>query len=263
VGTRTDNGTDKLQVVGGASITGALKTSTTFASGNTLASFYDGVYTFNLGYYSSSIGTNRLSIYRNASNTFFENSSGTFNFNSDTYISGVNGSGITSTTSSTPLTLTASGSTTVALEMISSGLRRFRILANNATTTFESSNQTTGFQILSNMTLGSVSSGITFIQGYNNSIIANRLHLYSTNTNIRGINGGNQGWILSKSTGISDLYPSSIFAIDSTNQGFLPPRMTTTEKNAIATPAAGLVVYDTTLNKLCVYTTAWQTITST
>jgi hypothetical protein len=52
-------------------------------------------------------------------------------------------------------------------------------------------------------------------------------------------------------------------SVESTTQGFRPPRMTTTEKNAIATPAAGLVVYDTTLNKLCVYTTAWQTITST
>ena len=50
--------------------------------------------------------------------------------------------------------------------------------------------------------------------------------------------------------------------IDSTTKGFLPPRMTTAQKNAIASPAAGLMVYDTTLNKLCVYTTAWETITS-
>jgi hypothetical protein len=51
--------------------------------------------------------------------------------------------------------------------------------------------------------------------------------------------------------------------INSTTQGFLPPRMTTTQKNAIATPVAGLVVYDTTLNKLCVRTaSAWETITS-
>jgi hypothetical protein len=51
-------------------------------------------------------------------------------------------------------------------------------------------------------------------------------------------------------------------SVESTTQGFRPPRMTTTQKNAIATPSAGLVVYDTTLNKLCVYTTAWETITS-
>jgi hypothetical protein len=41
--------------------------------------------------------------------------------------------------------------------------------------------------------------------------------------------------------------------VQSTTKGFLPPRMTTTQKNAIATPAAGLVVYDSTTNKLCCY----------
>ena len=55
---------------------------------------------------------------------------------------------------------------------------------------------------------------------------------------------------------------SALLDIRSTSRGFLPPRMTTTQKNAIATPAVGLVIFDTTLNKLCVYTTAWETITS-
>jgi hypothetical protein len=36
---------------------------------------------------------------------------------------------------------------------------------------------------------------------------------------------------------------------------------TTTERNAL-TPAAGMVIYNTTLAKLQVYTTAWETITS-
>jgi hypothetical protein len=55
---------------------------------------------------------------------------------------------------------------------------------------------------------------------------------------------------------------SALLQLSSTTKGFLPPRMTTTQKNAISSPAAGLVVYDTTLNKICVYTTAWETITS-
>jgi hypothetical protein len=56
---------------------------------------------------------------------------------------------------------------------------------------------------------------------------------------------------------------SAILDITSTTRGFLPPRMTTTQRNAIASPATGLVVYDTTLNKLAVYTgAAWETITS-
>jgi hypothetical protein len=56
---------------------------------------------------------------------------------------------------------------------------------------------------------------------------------------------------------------SAAIQIESTTQGFLPSRMTTTQKNAIATPATGLVLYDTTLNKLAVYTgSAWETVTS-
>jgi hypothetical protein len=55
---------------------------------------------------------------------------------------------------------------------------------------------------------------------------------------------------------------SAILNVESTTQGFLPPKMTTVQKNAISTPTAGLIVYDTTLNKLCVYTTAWETVTS-
>jgi hypothetical protein len=46
---------------------------------------------------------------------------------------------------------------------------------------------------------------------------------------------------------------SSLVDMTSTTQGFLPPRMTTTQKNAITSPAAGLVVYDSTTNKLCCY----------
>ena len=56
---------------------------------------------------------------------------------------------------------------------------------------------------------------------------------------------------------------SALLEMQSTTKGFLPPRMTTTQKNAIATPASGLVVYDTTLGKLCVRgASAWETITS-
>ena len=63
--------------------------------------------------------------------------------------------------------------------------------------------------------------------------------------------------------GASTLVASAILQADSTTKGFLLPRMTTTQKNAITTPATGLVLYDSTLNKLCVYTgSAWETITS-
>jgi len=55
---------------------------------------------------------------------------------------------------------------------------------------------------------------------------------------------------------------SAKLQLDSTTKGFLPPRMTTTQRNAIASPAAGLMIYNTTTAKLNVYTTAWEAITS-
>jgi hypothetical protein len=63
--------------------------------------------------------------------------------------------------------------------------------------------------------------------------------------------------------GTSSPSASSILDAQSTTKGVRMPNMTTAQKNAIVSPAAGLMVFDTTLNKLCVYTgAAWQTITS-
>ncbi len=44
--------------------------------------------------------------------------------------------------------------------------------------------------------------------------------------------------------------------IDSITQGFLPPRMTTAQRTAIASPATGLMVYDTDLNLVYVWNSA-------
>ena len=46
---------------------------------------------------------------------------------------------------------------------------------------------------------------------------------------------------------------SAVLQVDGTNRGFLPPRMTTAQVNAIATPAEGLQVYNTTINHMCFY----------
>ena len=64
--------------------------------------------------------------------------------------------------------------------------------------------------------------------------------------------------------GINTSSPNANAILDavSTTKAFMPPRMTSVQKSAIPSPTAGMVVYDTTLNKLCVYTTAWETITS-
>jgi hypothetical protein len=56
---------------------------------------------------------------------------------------------------------------------------------------------------------------------------------------------------------------SAALEVRSTTKGILFPRMTSTQKTNISSPAEGLVVYDTTLGKLCVRTaSAWETITS-
>jgi hypothetical protein len=64
------------------------------------------------------------------------------------------------------------------------------------------------------------------------------------------------------SIGTTTLVATAALNVNSTTQGFLPPVMTTTQKNAITSPATGLVVFDSTLGKLCVFRTTWQTITS-
>ncbi|NBX51833.1 hypothetical protein EBT25_18305, partial [bacterium] len=46
---------------------------------------------------------------------------------------------------------------------------------------------------------------------------------------------------------------SALLDMTSTTQGLLPPRMTTTQKNAIASPAAGLEMYDSTAKSPAYY----------
>jgi hypothetical protein len=42
---------------------------------------------------------------------------------------------------------------------------------------------------------------------------------------------------------------SARLQVDSTTQGFLPPRMTTSQRNLISSPAAGLIIYNTDTNR--------------
>lgn len=61
--------------------------------------------------------------------------------------------------------------------------------------------------------------------------------------------------------GINNTSPalSAIFDITSTAKGFLTPRMTTTQKNNIASPATGLELFDTSLAIKSIYTGSdWQ-----
>jgi hypothetical protein len=85
------------------------------------------------------------------------------------------------------------------------------------------------------------------------------------NTLYSGGRSASKEILMWKSTGIlikqnpgTNLTASSILELSSTTQGFLPPRMTTTQRDAIASPATGLVIYNTTTLAANVYNgTSW------
>ncbi len=56
---------------------------------------------------------------------------------------------------------------------------------------------------------------------------------------------------------------SAILQVDSTTQGMLPPRMTTTQRDAISAPAEGLEIYNLTTHKKNFWDgSAWRVVTS-
>jgi hypothetical protein len=68
---------------------------------------------------------------------------------------------------------------------------------------------------------------------------------------------------LLKAGDYSPINSSAQLEVKSTSLGFLLPRMTTTQKNAISSPSAGLQVYDTTLGAVCEYNgSSWQTLST-
>jgi hypothetical protein len=143
----------------------------------------------------------------------------------------IQGSGSTSATTSL---LVQNSSATEAFKIQDNGTSTFTgnlLLSGGSGTYSLDLLPTTGFRILNDS--GSV-------RGINNSLL---------------LGGSNDIQILN-STSIGNAgapNASSILDLTSTTKGFLPPRMTTTQKNAIASPAAGLVVYDNTTNKLQCY----------
>jgi hypothetical protein len=152
----------------------------------------------------------------------------------------------------------------------SSPLGSLGIVGSTTTTIVipRSSNGTTGSPvetqlISSTFTNGSYGAGIFALNAFG-STSANWLTFKTTDTGngspverMRLDASGNLG------LGTTSPNASAILDAQSTTKGVRMPNMTTTQKNAIASPAAGLMVFDTTLSKLCVYSgAAWQTITS-
>jgi hypothetical protein len=66
--------------------------------------------------------------------------------------------------------------------------------------------------------------------------------------------------IMNAQVGIGTTNPeiSSILDIQSTNRGFLLPRLTTTQRDAISLPATGLLIYNTTTSVFNFYNSGWK-----
>jgi hypothetical protein len=164
--------------------------------------------------------------------------------------------GVNASTSSM-LTVKGSGTTSATTSLLvqnSSGAEAFKI-TDNAKTTINS-------LIVSS---GSTLSGTTFIYApiVDDSNLqriywnANELDFFTNGSSSMRITKATKNVLIGTTTDIT----SSKLTVESTTQGALLPRMTTTQRNAIATPATGLIVYDTTLLSLYQYNgTAWTVV---
>jgi hypothetical protein len=66
------------------------------------------------------------------------------------------------------------------------------------------------------------------------------------------------GWLFNQTTSeVTTQTASAALEINGVTRGFLPPRLTTGDRNSIASPAAGLSVYNSSLATNDIYTTAW------
>lgn len=78
------------------------------------------------------------------------------------------------------------------------------------------------------------------------------LFILSVGLLIYTVNGYSQGLAINETNTPPD--PSAMLDVESTTKGFLPPRLTSSQRAAIAAPASGLVVFDTDFNALFVMT---------
>tara|TARA_R110000751_G_scaffold65715_2_gene134382 strand:- start:284 stop:970 length:687 start_codon:yes stop_codon:yes gene_type:complete len=107
-----------------------------------------------------------------------------------------------------------------------------------------------GTNVISATNSGSVGGGMRFSSGSSQYFL--KIHGHDE----KGVS------VRDTEIGITDIIDASaVMEIQSTTRGFLPPRMTTVQMNAIATPATGLMIYDTDTNQWMGYDgTSWVII---
>jgi hypothetical protein len=111
--------------------------------------------------------------------------------------------------------------------------------------------------------LGFQTRGLNATGSTNEIVIGYNVVGLGSNTTVLGNTSTTFGrWYGSLLLGTTTNAASSILTMESTTQGFLPPRMTATQRDAIASPATGLIVYQTDgVEGLYVRTsTAWRAL---
>ncbi len=105
-----------------------------------------------------------------------------------------------------------------------------------------------------------------FLKTFTSSHGIFRFQGWSTGALTAYLNGWNYEGYLNFALNIgtsSTANASAVLEVTSTTRGFLPPRMTSAQRDAISSPATGLTVYQTTNNYLSLYNgTNWQNILS-
>jgi hypothetical protein len=164
-----------------------------------------------------------------------------------------------------------------------SGTRSFLVQNNSGTTALEVQDDTNVFVGGTNgggLTIGNAVGGFSYYVNINSSlpgtgerggikwagttsgIINKRTNPSGADSKISFINQGIELITIQESTaagvatnnvGINNTNPdvTAILDVASTTKGFLPPRMTTLQRNAIASPPNGLIVFDTDVQNLC------------
>jgi hypothetical protein len=240
LGVRTNAPTSPFTLIGASQFGNAV--------GSGSIETFDGFYSMSFGK-STSIynpNNNHTRIFMQSSQTFVDNTSGNFQFRSaGTTVMNLQSGNFAVGNGSDPILarthIKGSGSTSATTSLLvqnSAGTELFKVRDDGAV------------NMASSFTAGNIST--TFLNsGF--FIFGNGLpRIYNVNALNANLSVNTTG-IVASTSAYSTSTASAVLEATSTSQGFLPPRMTTTQKNAIATPAAGLVVYDSTTNKLCCY----------
>ena len=111
---------------------------------------------------------------------------------------------------------------------------------------------------INNIFIGNYSGANTSVT--NSIVIGNLGAVDTSNTVVLGsVSGKNTaGATQSVITGGTSIADTAQLQVDSTNKGFLPPRMTTTQRDNINFPAQGLIIYNITTNNINFFNgTSW------